>query len=208
MSPREPRARRGEASVVRPDTNQLKVLSHPMRLRILGLLRTDGPATASGLAQRLGLNSGATSYHLRQLAKNGLIVDDEDRGNGRDRWWRAAHDSTDVDVSGLDDPADREAVGAFNRTVVLHYIAQLQASLDERLDLPRPWADAIDDSDWNLWLTPDQARDALARIHAVMEDVGRQAALTEDAAPDGAAPFAIQIHGFPRPGKIAEPGES
>ncbi|MBO9578980.1 MAG: helix-turn-helix transcriptional regulator, partial [Microbacteriaceae bacterium] len=52
-----------ELTHITPDPAQLKALSHPMRLRMLGLLRQDGPATAPTLAERLGLNSGATSYH-------------------------------------------------------------------------------------------------------------------------------------------------
>ena len=60
---------------ITPDPTALKALSHPVRLRMLGLLRADGPATASSLALRLGLNSGATSYHLRQLHQHGFVVD-------------------------------------------------------------------------------------------------------------------------------------
>ena len=59
-----------------PDASGLKALAHPVRLRILGLLRLDGPATASGLADRLGLNSGATSYHLRHLERHGFVLED------------------------------------------------------------------------------------------------------------------------------------
>ena len=61
---------------------------------MLGLLRVDGSATAAMLATRLGLNSGATSYHLHQLAQHGFVVDDEARGNGRERWWQTAHSAT------------------------------------------------------------------------------------------------------------------
>ncbi len=74
-------------------------LAHPERLRMLGLLRIEGPATATGLADRLGLNFGATSYHLRQLAKHGFIAEADDLGTKRERWWRAKHDTTSFDVS-------------------------------------------------------------------------------------------------------------
>ena len=67
-------------------------LAHPLRLRLLGRLRTDGPATATALAEKLGTNTGATSYHLRQLAEVGLVAEDPDLGTGRQRWWRARHD--------------------------------------------------------------------------------------------------------------------
>ena len=87
-----------ELTSITPTTAALRALAHPTRLRMLGLLRVDGPATATTLATRLGLNTGQTSYHLRQLAQHGLVVDDAERGNGRDRWWRAAHQSTMTDA--------------------------------------------------------------------------------------------------------------
>src|SRR5918993_3162549 len=76
------------------DARSLRGLAHPLRIRLLGLLRQDGPSTATLLADRLGLSSAATSYHLRQLAAYGFAVEDEERGVGRERWWRAAHEST------------------------------------------------------------------------------------------------------------------
>jgi DNA-binding transcriptional ArsR family regulator len=57
-----------DLTTVTPGVQQLKALSHPVRVQMLGILRIDGPATATMLASRLGLNTGATSYHLRQLA--------------------------------------------------------------------------------------------------------------------------------------------
>jgi DNA-binding transcriptional ArsR family regulator len=53
---------------VRLDARNLRGLAHPVRVRMLGLLRTEGPSTATLLGERLGLSSAATSYHLRQLA--------------------------------------------------------------------------------------------------------------------------------------------
>src|SRR5215831_7404684 len=72
------------------DAGNLRGIAHPIRVRLLALLRDDGPSTATRLAARTGLNSGATSYHLRQLERFGFVVEDE-RTGGRERWWRAAH---------------------------------------------------------------------------------------------------------------------
>lgn len=67
----------------------LRGLVHPIRVRLLRLLREHGPTTATGLAARIGQSSGVTSYHLRVLAENGFVVDDPEPGNGRERWWRS-----------------------------------------------------------------------------------------------------------------------
>ncbi|HWH01466.1 MAG TPA: helix-turn-helix domain-containing protein, partial [Pilimelia sp.] len=72
---------------------QLRVLAHPLRSRLLGSLRVHGPQTATALAARLRTNTGAASYHLRQLAGAGLVAEETGRGRGRERWWRAAHRS-------------------------------------------------------------------------------------------------------------------
>src|SRR5688500_6844050 len=79
------------------DTRSLRALAHPVRVRLLTLLREDGGSTATKLAERLQLNSGATSYHLRQLAAAGLVEEDADRGNARERWWRSVHRGTNSD---------------------------------------------------------------------------------------------------------------
>jgi len=69
------------------DLESLKAFAHPLRVRIVDVLSTYGSFTASGLAERLGESSGATSYHLRQLEKNGFVREVEGKGTGRERWW-------------------------------------------------------------------------------------------------------------------------
>ena len=71
------------------DVAALRAFAHPVRLRLLSLLRLDGPATASALARRTGESSGSTSYHLRQLARFGLVEDAEGAATRRERLWRA-----------------------------------------------------------------------------------------------------------------------
>jgi len=80
--------------------------------RLLGCWRAEGPATATGLAQRLGESSGTTSWHLRQLADHSLIEQDTERGNKRERWWKAAYESTELRMEDFRD--DEESAGALN----------------------------------------------------------------------------------------------
>jgi DNA-binding transcriptional ArsR family regulator len=72
------------------DVATMRVFTHPLRSRIIWALREKGPATATGLAQMLGQSSGLMSYHLRQLAQHELVVEDTERGRGRERWWKLA----------------------------------------------------------------------------------------------------------------------
>jgi predicted ArsR family transcriptional regulator len=185
-------------SSITPTPQQLRALTHPLRLRILGILRTEGATTATVLAQRLGLNTGATSYHLRQLAQHGFIVDDEERGNGRDRWWRAAHASTRTSLEEYPDPADKEALDAYLQTVVVVYTQMLQQAIEERSTLPDDWRNASTLSDWRCRLNPEQAEWLINAVAALIEAFEEAEELPPD--DETGVPFTVMFHAFPRPG--------
>lgn len=175
-----------------PSPQQLKALTHPVRVRILGSLRIDGPATSTTLAQRLGLNTGATSYHLRQLAQHGFIEDDPDHAaSGRERWWRATAGATRT----CEGDAAPEVTDAYLQAVVAVLAGQLQQAVEERPLLPAPWRDATTVSDWVVRLTPAHAVEVRDRIAALLE------AVEEDDGPE-AEQVVFQTHAFPLPGRI------
>jgi len=191
-----------DLTTITPDPTALKALSHPVRLQMLGLLRSDGPATATSLAQRLGLNSGATSYHLRQLAVHGFVVDDPDRGNARDRWWKAAHQSTRTDRAVASTPQAREATDAFAQAVAVVHTETLQRAIEELPTLPRPWRRASTGSDWHFRLTPARAEEL---TNAIVALVAGWAEADDDV--ETAAEFVVQLHTFPRPGAVSPASE-
>src|SRR3954452_19228877 len=78
-----------ESAVQVTDVRALRALAHPLRSRLLGQLRLDGPATASQLGRVVGESSGSTSYHLRQLAAYGFVEGASGHGNARERGGRA-----------------------------------------------------------------------------------------------------------------------
>lgn len=183
---------------ITPPPSALRALAHPVRLRLLGLLRVDGPSTATRLAERLGLNSGATSYHLRQLAQHGFVAEATERGNSRDRWWRAVHQSTHTrdDTS---DVAARDASAAFIQAATIVWTERLQQAVEERPLLPREWLRASTHSDWMLELPAERSKELLDRLEAVIEEY-RETAEDPD---EGSAQVMLQLHLFPRPGTIA-----
>jgi predicted ArsR family transcriptional regulator len=185
-----------ELTRVTPDPAGLRTLSHPTRLKMLSLLRSDGPATATTLATRLGINTGQTSYHLRQLAQHGFVVDDEGRGNGRERWWKAAHQSTMTDGEPAD-PADREAFDAYIQAVAIGYTQEIQAAVNEGPLLPKEWRDASTFSDYHVRVTAKHAEALTTKMHELFME------LREDADDDpDAAEFVFQFQAFPRPGHL------
>jgi DNA-binding MarR family transcriptional regulator len=137
------------------DPGSLKALGHPLRQRILRRLRRSGPATATSLAGELGENTGATSYHLRQLAAYGFVEEVPDRARGRERWWQAPpQDLRFLPRSKLTE----EARLAFDKMAELDAAADEEALnrfLRQRDDLG-PWGDAFLFSRSALRLTPDE----------------------------------------------------
>lgn len=175
------------------DAKGLRALAHPVRVQVLGLLRRHGPATATQLADRLGLNSGATSYHLRQLAAAGFVAEDEGRGNARERWWCAVHELTRFDSADL---AEREPEAAMTYLQSVHsaYTLRTQQALNGLLTLPRPWREAFDMSDAALRLTPAQAREMRDEIWSV---IARYRRAPGDEEPEGAEQVWVNVHVLP-----------
>lgn len=88
----------------------MRALAHPLWLQLLGTLRAEGPATATALADRIGVSVPLASHHLRQLANHAFIEVAPDRARDRrERWWQAAHGATRSSVEWLDTPDRRAA---------------------------------------------------------------------------------------------------
>ncbi|MFE4174992.1 helix-turn-helix domain-containing protein [Streptomyces sp. NPDC056909] len=67
---------------------------HPVRVALLDLLAEVGTVTSTEAAKRLGHSSGLCSFHLRQLARHGLIEEVPHSG-GRARPWRLRWEGED-----------------------------------------------------------------------------------------------------------------
>ncbi|WP_344621629.1 helix-turn-helix domain-containing protein, partial [Kitasatospora arboriphila] len=98
------------------DPRALKAYAHPTRMALVGLLRREGPLTATRAAELIGESVASCSFHLRQLAKYGL-VEEAGGGRGREKPWRATALFTSWDTAAAD-PAAAQAGGAPPRTGV------------------------------------------------------------------------------------------
>lgn len=191
-----------------PDVTQIKALAHPVRLRILGMLRTHGPATASQVARRLGLNSGATSYHLRQLAEHGFIADAEDLGNRRERWWRAASQTTSVREPAFADDEERDATDAFHQVVVTQQTQRMQAAAERRGGEPPEWREVIGMSDLHVPVTAEQAKEIQDRFQDLVWDVIGDYPPRPGDVGDGERWFRVVVSAFVDPDERGwEPGD-
>ncbi|MCI2423041.1 helix-turn-helix domain-containing protein [Saccharopolyspora sp. K220] len=174
------------------DAKSLRGLAHPLRVRLLGMLRTDGPATATQLAERVGERSGTTSWHLRQLAEHGFVEEDTERGNRRERWWRAVHEHTVLDTDELGQHAEsRGALEVYLHEVVTTHYHDSAAFLAERQQWSRAWIKASSLSDTLLSLTPEELSELTRRIHGLLDEFRRPAE-------DGDEQVSFQFQAFPR----------
>lgn len=212
MTTRERHADHGPVQV-HLDGAQIRTLAHPLRARLLSALRAGGPATATRLAEELGTNTGATSYHLRRLAEAGLVVEEPGRGTGRQRWWRALHQlsgwgGTDFD----DDPDSRAAADWLSRYSLRVHAAQAERWIEAQHDYPPEWRQAAQLSDYLLRLTPAQLAQLNAELCAVVDRYRHTFAPVTDPAddasdeqPPGTERVLVYLHSFPVRGSILPP---
>ncbi len=120
-------------------------------MTLIGLLRTRGALTATQAARLTGESSGTCSFHLRQLAKYGL-VEEADGGTGRERPWRATALYTSLEDDAGDPAA--AAAGALVRSVLAdRYFERVNRWLDRRGEESAQWRDAALFGDRFIYLT-------------------------------------------------------
>lgn len=186
----------GQRTVQLTDPRALRALAHPIRLELIGLLRSGGPLTATQAGERIGESPASCSFHLRQLAKYGL-VEEAGGGHGRERPWRATSVSTEWPARAGDDEAD--AAGAMlSRVVVERYFQSALAWLDRRGSEDPAWVDAAAISDALVYMTPEELSVLDRGIRALLEPYLQRLADKEPPA-EGARPVNVIAIGFPLP---------
>ena len=175
----------------------LKALAHPLRVQLLDILSQYGPQTASSIGKRVGESSGATSYHLRQLARHGLVHEVQNRGSGRERWWERPRGSLILHPSTSEqDPAVREAARQVNRHFVQGRAEALAAfTASDPSELPAEWADAAMLSTLNAQFTADQLKAFTGEMEAILRE--KLEAYRSDPKTPGARPVQLHFNAFP-----------
>ncbi|WP_322936649.1 winged helix-turn-helix domain-containing protein [Nocardioides bizhenqiangii] len=177
----------------------LRALGSTVRQAILEQLG-QGPATSAMLARALDSNTGVTSYHLRELAKAGLVERDVTRG--RAQYWRTV--AGDVRFR---DPQDSSAP-ALAQSVIDLRLAGLAASVDgylRRDDLSPAWRDAALFSQATLTLAPEELAE-LARAYLELVGHWTDAARDRSAVADHRA-VRLALFAFPTDGTAPDPKE-
>ena len=176
------------------DLAALKALAHPRRQRILRRLTAAGPATSASLARDLDLNTGATSYHLRELARHGFVAEVPGGAHGRERWWRAATGDIRFPLRSEQEPEVRRVLDEFNRRAYAEDMRDFLAAQAEA-DPDDPWSDAFPYSRGTIRVGPEQLRSFFEDYIALIERYSCDAA----EAPPGSRLVHTRFLAFPEP---------
>jgi DNA-binding transcriptional ArsR family regulator len=174
--------------ITEPDA--LQALAHPVRLELIDYLMAEGPATASTCARAVGDSPSNCSYHLRVLAKAGLVEEAVSR-DGRERPWRALITGFDADVEGEMSPEAAELLALAlqrDQRMVRDHLARRDA-------LPKRWRSADVYSTYTLRLDPKELRDLSAKLDALIRPY---IAATREGAPRGSAVVHLGLQAFPK----------
>jgi DNA-binding transcriptional ArsR family regulator len=181
------------------DVRALRALAHPLRNRLLALLRLHGPSTASRLGELVGESSGSTSYHLRQLAKHGFVREVEGKGTARERWWERTPGGFSISSSGKDSPAGRQTAEAVNtESLRLRHervMVCLRATQDADEEMLTAWMGATTFFSANKWATPEQMK-AIVKAWERFSAEHIDPLNGQEGAP-GTVPFEVHFDVFP-----------
>jgi DNA-binding transcriptional ArsR family regulator len=178
------------------DPRELQALAHPVRMAIIEQLSISGPLTATELADRLDETPANCSWHLRKLARFGL-VEEAEGGTGRQRPWQVPGIGFSwEDEDGSTSTEQRRAAQAMSELAMARAMDRLRQAQHRVVDEPEQWRRAQSSAEMVAWLTPeelgelnDAIRELLYRHHDRLTD--------QQARPEGARLCELVAWGVP-----------
>ena len=173
----------------------LAALAVPARFAVLRHLLDTGPQTASECAAVVGETPSNCSWHLRALARAGLVERVEDAGgDARRRPWRAT--AVGFDLSGDPSPAGRLAARAVGAALADSDDELHRRHRAEEPALPAEWQRASGAHSWALVTTPTELAELVRSVEELVAPYRRTARAD---APAGAELTAVSLRAFPHP---------
>ncbi|WP_229071766.1 helix-turn-helix domain-containing protein [Actinoplanes sp. DH11] len=175
------------------DARTMRALAHPARIEIVDHLTVTGAAmTATECAGLVGLSPSATSYHLRELAKYGLVEQAPSQGDGRERRWR----STGAGLT-LDADAEHPESYAAERALVDLYLARDKERIREWMGRQpqetRQWREASHLMGLHLMVTAEELAELNEKVRTLMDPYR----LRDRPETEGARQVVVQYAAFP-----------
>ncbi|WP_232665299.1 ArsR/SmtB family transcription factor [Pseudonocardia sp. TRM90224] len=177
------------------DLAAVTTLAHPRRRQILERLKLGGPATSAMLARDLDLNTGATSYHLRELAASGLVEDVPERASGRERWWQAARHDLRFPRRSEQSPEMRQAFEEMSRIGFAADLEDFARAYEATAEASDPWSDAFLHSRGSIDVTGEELVQFFEEYIALLKRYQRR----PDQRPEGARTVYARFFAHPAP---------
>jgi DNA-binding transcriptional ArsR family regulator len=149
------------------DPRVLRAIAHPTRARILDELSATGPMRAADVGEALGIPANQASFHLRQLAKYGVIQPaPEAARDKRDRVWKLLDErGFRLDMKAISEqPGGRSAVAVFRQNTA----ARAHRLVDEVFTFERKGGGVNAVIDQPLRLTEDEAAELVGQVDEVL----------------------------------------
>ena len=148
------------------DPAAMRALAHPLKWALMDVLLTEGAATSTRCAELTGESQANCSFHLRQLARYGL-VEEAPSTSKKERPWRL----TTVNQSWSrvqPDPVRAEAVAELERVFVQHEFATLMRWVQSAPGYGEEWQRASMRAGAIAWLTADELAGLRDQIEELM----------------------------------------
>jgi DNA-binding transcriptional ArsR family regulator len=177
------------------EARTMRALAHPVRIALLEVLTLEGPKTATEIGELIGESPTTCSFHLRQLARFGL-VEEAGGGKGRARPWKASSLGFSFSSS-HDDPERDVAANALVHMLRERQLGRYREWLGTQATYPREWRDAATNSEYLCYLTADELERLNAELGAVLSE--RFVDRLKDPAnrPEGSVPVEVLLFSYP-----------
>ncbi|WP_221583709.1 helix-turn-helix domain-containing protein [Microbacterium sp. G2-8] len=154
-------------------TEQIKALTHPLRVRLLELFRDGREMTATEAATATGESVASCSFHLRQLAMYGYLEPGERRG--REKPWKAIAGTVTIDA----EPGDAEGLAATfaaGRALLAESVRSLDRWMDTAADDDPEWTHSSHQRHAGFWATREELSAVAEEIDHVLDRFADRAA--------------------------------
>jgi DNA-binding transcriptional ArsR family regulator len=178
------------------DPQVMRAMSHPARLEIMEYLNSTGASvTATECAEIVGMSPSAISYHLRELAKVGLVEQAPSRGDGRERVWRSPVQSYMVPMSAESDPDTRAAEDTLVEVYLTRDFQRIRDHLAKVREEPKEWYEGSALMGSNLLITAEELKAFTTAFQELVEPLKRRNRIADP--PEGARTVIVHFAAFP-----------
>jgi DNA-binding transcriptional ArsR family regulator len=178
------------------DPQVMRAMSHPARLEIMEYLNSTGASvTATECAEIVGMSPSAISYHLRELAKVGLVEQAPSRGDGRERVWRSPVHSYNVPMSVDADAETKAAEDTLVEVYLTRDFQRIRNHLATVRELPTEWYEGTALMGSNLLVTAAELKALTTAVQELVEPLKRRNRIADP--PEGARTVIVHFAAFP-----------